>query len=108
AANHAGTTPMHLRRDALAGAAEWVSAVENTAKSTAGLAATVAGMQSEPRAGNVIPGLATASLDVRHASDEVRKNTAAALLSRGAEIAARRKLQFRAEPRLDQPATAMN
>ena len=27
-ANHAGTTPMHLRRDALAGAAEWITAVE--------------------------------------------------------------------------------
>ena len=28
-ANHAGTTPMHLRRDALAGAAEWIVAVES-------------------------------------------------------------------------------
>ena len=28
-ANHAGTTPMHLRRDALAGAAEWITAVES-------------------------------------------------------------------------------
>jgi len=27
-ANHAGTTPMHLRHDALAGAAEWIAAVE--------------------------------------------------------------------------------
>ena len=27
-ANHAGTTPMHLRRDALAAAAEWIGAVE--------------------------------------------------------------------------------
>jgi allantoate deiminase len=106
--NHAGTTPMHLRRDALAGAAEWVSAVESTANSTAGLVATVAAMQSEPRAGNVIPGLVTASLDIRHASDEIRKTTAATLLSRGAEIAARRNLQFRAESRLDQPAAVMD
>ena len=30
-ANHAGTTPMHLRRDALAGAAEWIGAVEREA-----------------------------------------------------------------------------
>ena len=31
-ANHAGTTPMHLRRDALAGAAEWIAAVEAQAR----------------------------------------------------------------------------
>ncbi len=30
-ANHAGTTPMHLRRDALAAAAEWITAVETLA-----------------------------------------------------------------------------
>ncbi len=39
--NHAGTTPMNLRRDALAGAAEWILAVEERAKSTEGLVATV-------------------------------------------------------------------
>ena len=33
-ANHAGTTPMHLRKDALAGAAEWIGAVEREAKSS--------------------------------------------------------------------------
>src|SRR3569833_1683817 len=43
-ANHAGTTPMSLRHDALAGAAEWVSAVERTARSTDGLVATVGRM----------------------------------------------------------------
>src|SRR6266581_4348867 len=31
-ANHAGTTPMHLRRDALAAAAEWILDVENVAR----------------------------------------------------------------------------
>ena len=32
-ANHAGTTPMHLRQDAAAAAAEWISAVESLARS---------------------------------------------------------------------------
>ena len=40
-ANHAGTTPMHLRRDAIAGAAEWISAVEREANKVHGLVATV-------------------------------------------------------------------
>ena len=35
-ANHAGTTPMPLRRDALAAAAEWISAVEALAQRTDG------------------------------------------------------------------------
>ena len=34
-ANHAGTTPMDLRRDALAGAAEWILAVEREAAALA-------------------------------------------------------------------------
>ena len=33
-ANHAGTTPMNLRRDALAGAAEWIGAVEREARAS--------------------------------------------------------------------------
>ena len=36
-ANHAGTTPMHLRHDAVAGAAEWIVAVEHTARDTPGI-----------------------------------------------------------------------
>ena len=40
-ANHAGTTPMRLRHDALAGAAEWICAVETAARNTDGLIATV-------------------------------------------------------------------
>ena len=55
-ANHAGTTPMHLRRDALAGAAEWIVAVESLAQRTEGLVATVGHMDVEPNAGNVIRG----------------------------------------------------
>ncbi len=68
-ANHAGTTPMHLRRDALAGAAEWIVAVESLAERTEGLVATVGHMDVEPNAGNVIAGAARVSLDVRHADD---------------------------------------
>jgi len=40
-ANHAGTTPMHLRHDALAAAAEWITAVEALAQRSDGMVATV-------------------------------------------------------------------
>ena len=71
-ANHAGTTPMRLRRDALAAAAEWITQVESLALRTEGLVATVGKIAVEPNAGNVVPGCAQVSLDVRHAHDATR------------------------------------
>jgi allantoate deiminase len=72
-ANHAGTTPMGpLRHDALAAAAQWVVEVERYANFCAGLVATVGKVESSSGAGNVIAGKFTATLDVRHAQDDVR------------------------------------
>ena len=86
-ANHAGTTPMHLRHDAMAAAAQWIVEVEQYAASHTGLVATVGRVETRPGAVNVIPGEVVASLDVRHAQDEVRHTAVSALLSR-AELAA--------------------
>jgi allantoate deiminase len=80
-ANHAGTTPMGLRQDALAAAAEWVGVVERYATGVAGLVATVGVMQVGPGAANVVPGSAVATLDVRHAEDAVRERAAAELVA---------------------------
>lgn len=107
-ANHAGTTPMHLRRDALAGAAEWIAAVEREAHSVPGAVATVGRVDISPGATNVIAGCVTASLDVRHTDDSVRQELVAGLLQRARAIAASRCLNFCHEPRLDQPAVAMD
>jgi allantoate deiminase len=107
-ANHAGTTPANFRRDALAGAAEWIGQVERASCATADLRATVGRLEVQPGASNVIPGQVRATLDVRHASDEVRSQSAAALLAAAEGIAARRNLDFRVEQRLDQPATPMD
>jgi allantoate deiminase len=107
-ANHAGTTPMPLRRDALAGAAEWMCAVERDGLTVPGLVATVGWIEVEPGAANVIPGLARATLDVRHADDSVRQAALARLLDIAEEIANRRNLTFGHEVLLDQPACAMD
>jgi allantoate deiminase len=107
-ANHAGTTPMPRRRDALAGAAEWITAVEREGGATPGLVATVGRALVEPGAGNVIPGRCELSLDVRHADDATRK-TAVDHLGRAArDIAVRRKLDVGWELRLDQSSVAMD
>ncbi|MCX6951290.1 MAG: hydantoinase/carbamoylase family amidase, partial [Verrucomicrobia bacterium] len=92
-AGHAGTTPMALRRDALAGASEFALAAEKLAQGTPGLVATVGSLTVSPGAANVIPGEVLHTLDVRHASDVKRR---AALLRLGrlaATISARRGLK---------------
>ena len=63
-ANHAGTTPMHLRKDALAAAAEAVLLVERIA-AAAGIVGTVGTIAALPGVGNVIPGGCVVSVDLR-------------------------------------------
>lgn len=86
-AGHAGTVPMALRRDALAAAAEFVTALEAVARDRDGVVATVGNVEVEPGARNVIPGRAVVSLDVRHASDLVRESVVSRLRGRARAIA---------------------
>jgi allantoate deiminase len=106
--NHAGTTPMHLRRDALAGAAVWVREVERRAQSTGALVATVGFLEVEPGASNIVPGMVRATLDVRHADDSVRKSAVKSLQDFAKGIADTRQLSVSWEQNLDQPAVAMD
>ena len=107
-ANHSGTTPMRLRRDALAGTAEWITAVESAARNTDGLIATVGKIEVEPNAANVIAGVARASLDVRHAEDSSRKSAVEWLLAQAQAIAGKRGLSFQYTQQMDQPAAPMD
>src|SRR5579859_5772505 len=100
--NHAGTTPMHLRRDALAAAAQWISMVEREARAVAGLVATVAQIDAKPGTANVIAGEVRTSLDVRHASDVERRAAVAKLLAQAEEIGKERGITVEVERRLDQ------
>jgi allantoate deiminase len=107
-ANHAGTTPMNLRQDALAAASEWVVAVEEEARSHAGLVATVGKICAHPGAGNVIPGCVVASLDVRHADDQTRKAVATRLILAAEAAGQRRGVQLASRLLLEQPAVSMD
>jgi allantoate deiminase len=106
-ANHAGTTPMQHRRDAVAGLAEWIGLVEREASANPGLVTTVGRISAEPGATNVIAGAARASLDVRHARDGERCRATECLLGGAREIASRRGLHVEWERKLDQPAVAL-
>jgi allantoate deiminase len=107
-ANHAGTTPMHLRHDAIAAAAEWIVAVEDYASSQNGLVATVGKMEAAPGAGNVIAGRVTASLDVRHADDGAREASVLAILKLAETAAARRGVHLTSGKQLEQPAVPLD
>ena len=97
---------MHLRRDALPAASEWILEVEREASATAGLVATVGHITAIPGAANVIPGEVRAMLDVRHANDLVRTTAAGRILDRAHIIAERRRLELNWELRLEQSAVA--
>lgn len=76
-AGHAGTVPMAMRRDALAGAAEAVLAIEAQCRADNDLLGTVGYLRAEPGAANVIPGDVTFSIDMRSASDTHRRQAVA-------------------------------
>ena len=97
-ASHAGTTPMAMRRDALAAAAEMVLAVERRCGEprygAQALVGTV-GIAGVPQgAANVVPGRCEFSLDVRAADDAIRDAAVADLDAEFARIAHRRGVEL--------------
>jgi allantoate deiminase len=107
-ANHAGTTPMGLRYDSLAGAAEWITAVEREANSVPGLVATVGTVEPRPGVTNVIARETRLTLDVRHRSDDVRMLAIDRLIRVAEETAARRGLTLTQRTLLSQSSVPMD
>ena len=95
AAGHAGTVPMHLRRDAAAAAAQIVLAVEERCRETEGLVGTVGQLAVPGGAVNVIPGRCELSIDIRAASDAVREAAVSDVIGACERIAARRNVELR-------------
>jgi N-carbamoyl-L-amino-acid hydrolase len=96
-ASHAGTTPMTMRRDAAAAAAELVLFAEKRGGAVPDLVATV-GMLEVPNGSiNVVPGRCRFSLDVRATTNEVRDAAANDILAELAAICQRRGVQYSIE-----------
>lgn len=96
-ANHAGTTPMHLRRDALAGGAQIVLEAERLAQEMAAegkgyVVATCGQIFAIPNASNVIAGSCRLVFDIRSENRAQMERYAAELARIAQEIAARREL----------------
>lgn len=105
-ASHAGTTPMDMRKDAAAAAAEIILYVEQRCSQDqhAALVGTVGQLQVPRGSTNVIPGGCQLSLDIRAAVDEVRMAAVKDVLGKIEEICGRRSIDFKLEETLSAPA----
>jgi len=98
-ANHAGTTPMFMRQDALASAVEMLYVLESAAK-TAGepLVATSGKFEVYPNTPNVIPGEVLFTLDIRHSEEDELERFCEKLLAECNEIAVKRGVTLEVTP----------
>ncbi len=103
-ASHAGTTPMTMRKDAAAAAAEIVLLVEQRCAQGAALVGTVGQLQVPGGSVNVIPGACHLSLDIRAADDAVRLAAVHDILQGIEQICARRQIEFSLESIVDAAA----
>ncbi len=103
AATHAGATPMRLRHDALAGASEWMCALERIAVASPSgtTVGTVGVARVAPGAINVVPGSVDLDVDIRDADLDARVAVVAAALDQAEDIAARRGLEVSTTPIVD-------
>lgn len=104
-ADHAGTTPMNMRRDALTGAAECILAAETLARSQPPLVITVGKIKVHPGASNSIPQRCGFTIDLRHPDDASRQEATENLHEAFSAIANRRDLGLRWEPVQENDAT---
>jgi len=95
-ANHAGTTPMNLRRDALVAASLMVQAVEQIVRDSGHLEAvgTVGKLQVYPGGVNVVPGQVDFTVEIRDIKMEVMDELVAKVRTRLQEIAAERHVEL--------------
>src|SRR5215470_5323839 len=68
---HTGATPMHLRKNALLGAARVIDAIDAIGREFAPGVATVGLIENRPNSRNVVPGEVFLTIDLRHPEDDV-------------------------------------
>jgi allantoate deiminase/N-carbamoyl-L-amino-acid hydrolase len=103
-ASHAGTTPMTMRKDAAAAAAEIVLYVEKRCAQAPSLVGTVGQLQVPNGSVNVVPGACRLSLDIRAADDATRDAAADDILREIEAICARRGIDAQIELLVSAPA----
>jgi beta-ureidopropionase / N-carbamoyl-L-amino-acid hydrolase len=109
--NHAGTTPMHLRQDAMVAASQVVIALNDIAVNTPGQqVATIGAFNISPNAANIIPGQVEMEADIRDLSEPHIEHLTEQFQNKIAAIASATKTKItlthgmRVEPTLASPA----
>ncbi len=93
--DHAGTTPMDVRRDALAAASEIVLAVERVCSASGGMVGTVGKLDIVPNAANVVPGEVLLDMEIRALDGSRIRAAAEEIRAAAREIAGRRGVELR-------------
>lgn len=101
--SHAGTVPMNMRRDALAGAARMIARINDLVADDPNIRLTVGQLNVSPNSGSTIPGHVNFNVDLRHPVQETLDHFDAAITSGMAEIAQKLKLGFSIETKIDAP-----
>ncbi|NRR22339.1 Zn-dependent hydrolase [Brevibacillus sp. MS2.2] len=96
-AGHAGATPMNLRRDPMAAAAQVMLAIEEEAGRTGTSVGTVGRLQAFPGGVNVIPGRVEFSLDLRDVDEAIRDEVEHRIYERAKAICAQRNVRLKVE-----------
>jgi N-carbamoyl-L-amino-acid hydrolase len=84
--DHAGTTPMDLRRDALVAAAHFVRGVEAACREQENAVATVGYLQVSPNAANVVPGQVELDVEIRSVDSQIINRIGQNLQQRAEQI----------------------
>ncbi|MEX0584470.1 MAG: hydantoinase/carbamoylase family amidase, partial [Natronospirillum sp.] len=93
-AGHAGTTPMHLRQDALVAASYVVQAVNRLCQDTDNLVGVVGRLRVTPNAVNVIPSGVELSIELRSPVSAVRRRSRQQLLATLSELMAEQAMEW--------------
>lgn len=108
-ANHAGTTPMEYRRDAFYAASKMISSILDKARYYGNpLVATAGFIEVNPNVGNVVPGRAEFTLDIRHTEEEFLKKFTEEMISFMKETANECNVEVQVHMWMNEPPVPMN
>jgi allantoate deiminase len=106
-ADHAGTTPMNMRRDALVAASRVITAIDGIARETGeNTVGTVGSIQVKPGSNNVVPAEVRFSIDLRDGDNEVIERATAKIKQVLAEVCEAANLTYTWEEALSVPPVA--
>jgi allantoate deiminase len=103
-AGHAGTVPIHMRKDALAVTSEMILVIEQIALEYQDIVATVGKLSVYPGASNVIPELVEGTLDIRCIDDKRKQDALNHIIEECQQICRRRGLSCEFHKIMDSPA----